>query len=174
MSRITMMTSATAALLVSASALAWGWQAGTRLTLVTSDGARIIGVGGVHDGEVEITIESSFEGYAVLMIESAEGTLEAFDVVVEAGGNIVVGADGEYSNLSDSTVRAGLGYNVKLDEGEGRQPSTDPRPQPAQPTSLVTSRSALEALGFAEAASTLAGPDVADEARSLGKGSDEQ
>ena len=174
MSRIAMMTSATAALLVSASALAWGWQAGTRLTLVTSDGARIVGVGGVNDGEVEVTIERSYEGHAVLMIESPEGHLETFDVLIEEGGNIVVGAGGSFSNLSDSTERAGLGYRLTLEEGENAQPEAGRKRETPDSRSFVASRSALEALGLAGQASTLSGPEVAERARSLGEGPDEQ
>ncbi|HEX7003978.1 MAG TPA: hypothetical protein VF168_07310 [Trueperaceae bacterium] len=169
MSRIMMMTSTTAALLVSACALAWGWQAGTRLTLVTSDGARIIGVGGVHEGEVEITIERNFKGYAVLMIESPDGALETFDVVVEPDGNIVVGAGGNYSNLSDSTERAGLGYRLSLDDGaQAQSPASS-----VEPSSLIASQSALDALGLKYEEPP--GLEVAERARSLGKGgADEQ
>ena len=174
MSRIMMMTSATAALLVSASALAWGWSAGTRLTLVTSDGARIIGVGGVDEGEVEITVERGFQGYAVLMVEGPDGTLEAFDVVVEEGGNIVVGAGGNFSNLSDSTSRAGLRYRLIVDDGSGTTEVAE-RVVAAEPETLVANQSELEALGLAELARSgeASGQEIAAKARSLGEGSSE-
>ena len=171
MSRIMMMTSATAALLVSASALAWGWSAGTRLTLVTSDGARIIGVGGVNEGEVEITVERGFQGYAVLMVEGPDGTLEAFDVVVEEGGNIVVGAGGNFSNLSDSTSRAGLRYRLTIDDGSGATEVAERRAVAAEPETLVVNQSELEALGLAELARSgeASGQEIATKARSLGE-----
>lgn len=179
MSRIMMMTSATAALLVSASALAWGWHAGTRLTLVTSDGARIVGVGAVEEGKVEITLERGFAGYAVLMVEGPEGTLETFDVVVEADSTIMVGADGSYSNLSESTARAGLGYQLSLDgsaasdNAKGSESRLSSRPLGSESGAIVAGESELEALGLARRAVSgeLQGQDLAEEAKKLGSDS---
>lgn len=118
MSRIKMMTSATAALLMTASALAWSWEVGSRLTLVTSNGERIVGVGQVEDGRLTLTLESEFEGIAVLVVERADGRLETVDVLVESDGRIMLGEEGEFSELEQSLVATGLDLTV------GRQPVT--------------------------------------------------
>lgn len=112
MSRIRMITSATAALLMTASALAWSWEVGSRLTLVTSNGARIVGVGLVEDGRLTLTVESEFEGIAVLVVERADGRLETVDVVVEKDGRIMVGEEGEFSELGESLTTSGFDLAV--------------------------------------------------------------
>jgi hypothetical protein len=118
MSRIVMMTSATAALLISSSALAWSWDAGTRLTLVTSNGERIIGVGAVDERQVALTVSAGFSGFAVLVVEATGGALSTFDVVVDADGSILISDNGDFQDLRQSVDDAGLAYRV-ASEGQG-------------------------------------------------------
>jgi hypothetical protein len=124
MSRIVMMTSATAALLISSSALAWSWDAGTRLTLVTSNGERIIGVGAVDETRVALTVSSGFAGFAVLVVEATSGALSTFDVVIDADGSILISDDGDFQDLRQSVDDAGLAYHVASEgQGEARSES---------------------------------------------------
>jgi hypothetical protein len=130
MSRIVMMTSATAALLISSTALAWSWEAGSRLTLVTSNGERIIGVGAVGDGQLAMTISSGFSGFAVLVVEGVSGSLATFDVVVDADGSILISENGDFQDLRESVAEAGLGYRVAAEvaaEASGQAASDEGR-----------------------------------------------
>jgi hypothetical protein len=119
MPQIMMMTSATAALLISSSALALGWELGTRLTLATSDGSRVVGVGSIAEGGMEVSLSRGFSGFAVLLVEGPQGTLTTFDVVVDGNGRILVVEEGDFVDLGQSAAQAGLDYRLGLEDGAG-------------------------------------------------------
>lgn len=120
MSRIVMMASATAALLITTSALAWGWQAGSRLTLVTSNGKTVVGVGTVDEGRLELTLSRAFSGFAVLVVEGSDGELSTLDVVVDADGSILIGEEGDFVDMGRSVSEAGLAFEIAVAGGEDR------------------------------------------------------
>jgi hypothetical protein len=115
MGRIAMMTSATAALMISSSALGWGWEAGTRLTLVISDDATIVGMGTVGETELELMLAAGITGVAVLLVESPDGTMETYDVVLESDGTILVGDDGAFADLRDLAGESGRGVTIAME-----------------------------------------------------------
>jgi hypothetical protein len=117
MSRIYVTASATAALLISSSALAWSWEAGSRLTLVTSNGETVVGVGAVDDGKLAMTLSPGFSGFAVLVVEGSNGALSTFDVVVEADGSILIGDNGDFQDLRQSVSEAGFGLRIAAEAG---------------------------------------------------------
>ncbi|MEX2541067.1 MAG: hypothetical protein WD314_04635 [Trueperaceae bacterium] len=121
MSRIVIITSATAALLISASALAWGWQSGSRLTLVTSNGKTVVGVGTVDERRLELTLSPDFSGFAVLVVEGTNGALATLDVVVDADGSILISDEGDFVDMGQSVAGAGLAFEVGVDGGGKRE-----------------------------------------------------
>lgn len=100
------------ALLFSSAAMGWTWEAGTVLTVVAGDKATVVGVGEVENGELSLTLSRGFSGVAVLIVETPEGEMFTFDVVVEAGGDVLFGDEGEFMPLGESVARAGLAYRV--------------------------------------------------------------
>lgn len=116
MRRIATILAAIAALTISASVLALGWEAGSRLTLVTSDGAKIVGVGSVAEVGLDLTLAAGFNGFALLMVEGPNGSLEAYDVVVGADGGILIGEDGEFVDMEQSLTDAGLAFEIAVEE----------------------------------------------------------
>lgn len=114
-SRVLNIMFATAALLMSASALSWGWEAGSRLTLVTGDGARVVGVGSVENERLGLTLARGFNGFAVLMVESADGTLSTVDVMVESDGSILISEEGDFSELETSARASGLSLDLAVE-----------------------------------------------------------
>lgn len=131
MSRIVTITIACAALLLTATATSLSWQVGTRLTLVTSDGARIIGVGEVADFDLRLTLSNGYSGLAVLVVEGPAGSLETFDVLVEEGGTVLLGEDGEYSDLGKAAQDSGLAYRILLQDGNDEGAEDPVRKRPA-------------------------------------------
>jgi hypothetical protein len=115
MGRIAMLTSATAALMISSSALGWAWEAGTRLTLVISDDARIVGMGTVGERELELTLAAGVTGVAVLLVESPDGTMETYDVVLESDGSILVGDAGAFADLRDLAGEFGREVTIAVE-----------------------------------------------------------
>lgn len=100
-------------------ALAAGWPAGTELTMLSGDGARVVGIGLVSEERITLTLSREFRGVAVLMIETPDGQLTAFDCMVADDGTVYLSEAGSVSDLSDHAAEAGK--QVRIGYGEPGQ-----------------------------------------------------
>lgn len=97
-----------------------------KLTFTTADGRSIAGTGQVNEDEIRIELAQGFTGFAVLLIENEDYSIETVDVTILEDGWILIVQDTDFVELADLARGANFALNIEwvsadeLDDSRGR------------------------------------------------------